>query len=246
MLLLVGVRILRAEEQTPLTMQHSTAYVVEVSDFGQVSEVSHHGDFEALHVPLLTGRPSLNWAVMPPEGIDSMDTAAVASREVEFERLLKAMLNGPEVLMEKAPSFWKFLNRPNPAVLCGRFVAMPRFRSSTLKTLAKLTDPKYLHKASMAELVGGSAAVPGRLDHGILEFCELSLVCMALQCIVSVKVPHRDLKTSSIFLMGGDSETRLRAFGISWVLEGTTEADGTTVGTPNYVSPGSSATGPTL
>ena len=66
---------------------------------------------------------------MPPEGTDGTDAVAVASRKVAFERLLKAMLYSPEVLVEKALSFWEFLSLSNPAVLCGRFVAMPWFRS---------------------------------------------------------------------------------------------------------------------
>ena len=35
------------------------------------------------------------------------------------------MLNNPEVLLEKGPSFWKFANLPNPAAISGRFIAMP-------------------------------------------------------------------------------------------------------------------------
>jgi len=62
-------------------------------------------------------------------------------------------------------------------------------------------------------------------------------LCMALQYIHSEKVLHRDLKTSNIFLSGGGSEIKLGDFGISRVLEGTTEAAVTIVGTPYYMSP---------
>lgn len=62
-------------------------------------------------------------------------------------------------------------------------------------------------------------------------------LCLALQYIHSEKVLHRDLKTSNIFLTGGGSEIKLGDFGISRVLEGTTEAAVTIVGTPYYMSP---------
>jgi len=62
-------------------------------------------------------------------------------------------------------------------------------------------------------------------------------LCLALQYIHSEKVLHRDLKTSNIFLTNGGSEVKLGDFGISRVLEGTTEAAVTIVGTPYYMSP---------
>eukprot|EP00401_Gymnodinium_catenatum_P008788 CAMPEP_0117555722 /NCGR_PEP_ID=MMETSP0784-20121206/51423_1 /TAXON_ID=39447 /ORGANISM="" /LENGTH=290 /DNA_ID=CAMNT_0005352941 /DNA_START=53 /DNA_END=922 /DNA_ORIENTATION=+ len=62
-------------------------------------------------------------------------------------------------------------------------------------------------------------------------------LCLALQYIHSEKVLHRDLKTSNIFLTGGGSVIKLGDFGISRVLEGTTEAAVTIVGTPYYMSP---------
>ena len=103
-------RLLKAMRSSPEVVAEkapsfSTAYVVEAFDLGLVLTVSHHGDFEALHVPLLTERPSLSWTVGPPEGIDITDTAAVASLKVACERSLKAMRSSPEVLVEKAPSF---------------------------------------------------------------------------------------------------------------------------------------------
>eukprot|EP00929_Paragymnodinium_shiwhaense_P113612 TRINITY_DN81896_c0_g1_i2.p1 TRINITY_DN81896_c0_g1~~TRINITY_DN81896_c0_g1_i2.p1 ORF type:complete len:974 (-),score=149.96 TRINITY_DN81896_c0_g1_i2:108-3029(-) len=60
-------------------------------------------------------------------------------------------------------------------------------------------------------------------------------LCLALQYTHSEKVLHRDLKTSNIFLKGG--AVKLGDFGISRVLEGTTEAAVTIVGTPYYMSP---------
>lgn len=62
-------------------------------------------------------------------------------------------------------------------------------------------------------------------------------LCLALQYIHSEKVLHRDLKTSNIFLTEGGSSIKLGDFGISRVLEGTTEAAVTIVGTPYYMSP---------
>mmetsp|Transcript_139939 Transcript_139939/g.390114 ORF Transcript_139939/g.390114 Transcript_139939/m.390114 type:complete len:987 (+) Transcript_139939:130-3090(+) len=140
----VCIRIARTEEQMSLMMQRFTAYVIEVSDFGQTSEVSHrYGDFETLYKALLAESPGLSLPPLPPKGVDGTDAAVVATRKVELEKLLKAMLGNVEVLMEKQLSLWKFLNLPNPAVIAGRFVAVPRCRMNTLKTLAKLNDPKY-------------------------------------------------------------------------------------------------------
>jgi len=62
-------------------------------------------------------------------------------------------------------------------------------------------------------------------------------LCLALQYIHSEKVLHRDLKTSNIFLADGGATIKLGDFGISRVLEGTTEAAVTIVGTPYYMSP---------
>ncbi|CAK9099494.1 unnamed protein product [Durusdinium trenchii] len=62
-------------------------------------------------------------------------------------------------------------------------------------------------------------------------------LCLALQYIHSEKVLHRDLKTSNIFLTEDGSAIKLGDFGISRVLEGTTEAAVTIVGTPYYMSP---------
>lgn len=65
-------------------------------------------------------------------------------------------------------------------------------------------------------------------------------IVQALQYIHSVKVLHRDLKTSNIFLTtgaDGQSIVKLGDFGISRVLEGTCDAAVTMVGTPYYMSP---------
>eukprot|EP00927_Polykrikos_kofoidii_P025539 TRINITY_DN22923_c0_g1_i1.p1 TRINITY_DN22923_c0_g1~~TRINITY_DN22923_c0_g1_i1.p1 ORF type:complete len:999 (+),score=238.40 TRINITY_DN22923_c0_g1_i1:157-3153(+) len=63
-------------------------------------------------------------------------------------------------------------------------------------------------------------------------------LCLALQYVHSEKVLHRDLKTSNIFLANdGGTIIKLGDFGISRVLEGTTEAAVTIVGTPYYMSP---------
>eukprot|EP00927_Polykrikos_kofoidii_P033979 TRINITY_DN28825_c0_g1_i1.p1 TRINITY_DN28825_c0_g1~~TRINITY_DN28825_c0_g1_i1.p1 ORF type:complete len:1053 (-),score=239.45 TRINITY_DN28825_c0_g1_i1:75-3233(-) len=138
------IRITRTEEQVSMMMQRFTAYIVEVSDFGRNFEVSHrYGDFEALHKGIFAEAPGIMLPSMPPKGVDGTDMAVVAMRKVELEKIIRAMIACPEVLMEKSLLLWKFLNLPNPAVIAGRFVAVPRSRASTLKTLAKLNDPKY-------------------------------------------------------------------------------------------------------
>merc|ERR1719183_418533 len=64
-------------------------------------------------------------------------------------------------------------------------------------------------------------------------------ILLALQYIHSEKVLHRDLKTSNIFLVEASSKSmvKLGDFGISRVLEGTSDAAMSTVGTPYYMSP---------
>lgn len=65
-------------------------------------------------------------------------------------------------------------------------------------------------------------------------------LCLALQYIHSEKVLHRDLKTSNIFLTvgpNGEEVVKLGDFGISRVLENTTDGAVTIVGTPYYMSP---------
>mmetsp|Transcript_38789 Transcript_38789/g.91213 ORF Transcript_38789/g.91213 Transcript_38789/m.91213 type:complete len:521 (+) Transcript_38789:143-1705(+) len=63
-------------------------------------------------------------------------------------------------------------------------------------------------------------------------------LCLALQYIHSEKVLHRDLKTSNIFLCNADSSlVKLGDFGISRILECTSDAAVTMVGTPYYMSP---------
>jgi len=59
----------------------------------------------------------------------------------------------------------------------------------------------------------------------------------ALDFIHSAKILHRDLKTSNIFLTDSNKKVKLGDFGISRVLEGTTDAAVTVVGTPYYMSP---------
>mmetsp|Transcript_20792 Transcript_20792/g.37877 ORF Transcript_20792/g.37877 Transcript_20792/m.37877 type:complete len:646 (+) Transcript_20792:165-2102(+) len=62
-------------------------------------------------------------------------------------------------------------------------------------------------------------------------------VLQALQYIHQMKILHRDLKTSNLFLMKKRSVVKLGDFGISRVLEGSIEAAITVVGTPYYMSP---------
>lgn len=64
-------------------------------------------------------------------------------------------------------------------------------------------------------------------------------ILLALQYMHSEKVLHRDLKTSNIFLSEASltSVVKLGDFGISRVLEGTSDAAMSTVGTPYYMSP---------
>jgi tRNA A-37 threonylcarbamoyl transferase component Bud32 len=62
-------------------------------------------------------------------------------------------------------------------------------------------------------------------------------VLQALQYIHTMRILHRDLKTSNLFLTKMRSIVKLGDFGISRVLEGSIEAAITVVGTPYYMSP---------
>ncbi|CAI2359739.1 unnamed protein product [Moneuplotes crassus] len=61
-------------------------------------------------------------------------------------------------------------------------------------------------------------------------------ISMALEYIHGRKVLHRDIKASNIFLTGNNT-VKLGDFGISRVLENTSDAAQTCVGTPYYLSP---------
>ena len=61
-------------------------------------------------------------------------------------------------------------------------------------------------------------------------------ICMALEYVHSRKVLHRDIKTQNVFLTGANT-IKLGDFGISKVLESTTQVAMTVVGTPYYMSP---------
>lgn len=70
----------------------------EVSDFGKSAEVPHrYSDFEGLHRSLLQDCPNVRLPNLPPKGVDGSDAAVVASRKVELERMLRAMLTSQDV-----------------------------------------------------------------------------------------------------------------------------------------------------
>lgn len=58
----------------------------------------------------------------------------------------------------------------------------------------------------------------------------------ALQFIHSKRILHRDIKSQNIFMMAA-GEAKIGDFGISKVIETTTAAQGTVVGTPSYFAP---------
>ncbi|CAK9113337.1 Laminin subunit alpha-2 (Laminin M chain) (Laminin-12 subunit alpha) (Laminin-2 subunit alpha) (Laminin-4 subunit alpha) (Merosin heavy chain) [Durusdinium trenchii] len=162
----LALRIVRTEEQMSLMMQRFTAYVIEINDFGKVTEVSHrYSDFETLHKALLVENPGLQLPPLPPKGADGTDAAVIAARKVELEKLLRGMLQNVEVLMERSLHLWKFLELGNPSVIAGRFVMAPRARPNVFKTLAKLNDEKY--RDDVFRL--GHAAVTDLLLEGLRE-----------------------------------------------------------------------------
>ena len=61
-------------------------------------------------------------------------------------------------------------------------------------------------------------------------------ICLALKYIHSLKILHRDIKSSNIFL-GSSNCLKLGDFGIAKTLKGTLDAATTVVGTPYYISP---------
>eukprot|EP00930_Biecheleria_cincta_P028798 TRINITY_DN20067_c0_g1_i2.p1 TRINITY_DN20067_c0_g1~~TRINITY_DN20067_c0_g1_i2.p1 ORF type:complete len:1055 (-),score=284.52 TRINITY_DN20067_c0_g1_i2:67-3231(-) len=138
----ITVRIVRTEEQMSVLMQRFTAYVIEVNDFGRMKECSHrYSEFETLHKALMPFCPGL--PAMPPKGADGTDSAVIAARKGELEKILRFLLASSEALMDKELNLWKFLEMGNPSVIVGRFVMVPRARPIVLKTMAKLNDDKY-------------------------------------------------------------------------------------------------------
>merc|ERR1719390_194297 len=78
----ISIRITRTEEQTSLMMQRFTAYIIQVSDFGQTREVSHrYGDFETLYKSVSMECLGVTLPAMPPKGVDGTDMAVVAMRK---------------------------------------------------------------------------------------------------------------------------------------------------------------------
>lgn len=75
------------------------------------------------------------------------------------------------------------------------------------------------------------------IEHQVMTW--FAQILLALQYMHGEKVLHRDLKTSNIFLVEAAATTtvKLGDFGISRVLEGTSDAAMSTVGTPYYMSP---------
>ncbi|CAK0826172.1 unnamed protein product [Prorocentrum cordatum] len=74
-------------------------------------------------------------------------------------------------------------------------------------------------------------------DQIMMWFIQLAL---ALNYIHQRHILHRDLKSSNIFLITGQSQgyrVKIGDFGISRVLEGTVDVAATVVGTPFYMSP---------
>lgn len=61
-------------------------------------------------------------------------------------------------------------------------------------------------------------------------------MCMGLQHIHQKKVLHRDLKSQNIFLTS-TNQVKIGDFGISKVLENTSDFAKTSLGTPYYLSP---------
>ena len=61
-------------------------------------------------------------------------------------------------------------------------------------------------------------------------------LCLSLEYVHSRKILHRDLKTQNIFLTA-DNNVKLGDFGISKVLESTSDHAMTVQGTPYYMSP---------
>jgi len=139
----VSCRIIRTEEQTSVLLQKYMAYVIEVVDFGRKFEISHRfSEFQELHTVLTPVAPGLPG--MPPKGVDGTDPQVVQQRRQALDNLLQWLMKSVEALTEKNLVLWKFLELPNPAIICGRFVILPQTRETNARMMLKLLqDDKY-------------------------------------------------------------------------------------------------------
>ncbi len=76
----------------------------------------------------------------------------------------------------------------------------------------------------------GASLTEGEILHWFVQ------AALALKHIHGLHILHRDIKTSNVFLTGGNC-VKLGDFGISKVLQSTLESALTVVGTPYYMSP---------
>merc|ERR1711935_573814 len=95
---------------------------------------------------------------------------------------------------------------------------------------------EYCSGGDLKKLISDKAASGGHFSEEQIMMMFVQIL-VALEYVHEVKVLHRDLKTSNIFVSEDHSQIKLGDFGISRVLENTTDAAVTMVGTPYYMSP---------
>lgn len=119
----------------------------------------------------------------------------------------------------------KSLNHPN----------IVQYRHSYLEKRVLIIVMEYCECGDLATVIKKKKESGGKFaEETIMRW--FVQICMALNYIHNLRILHRDIKASNVFLTSSNC-VKLGDFGISKVLEGTVQAAVTVVGTPYYMSP---------
>jgi len=142
----------------------------------------------------------------------------------------KVMLDGMEAKEQEAcmmeVNLLKNLDHPN----------IVQYKESFLTSNSLIIIMEYCEVGDLAYHIKRKIAQDGEIFTEMEIFNWFVQICLALEYVHARRVIHRDIKTQNIFLTGNNT-IKLGDFGISKVLESTTQVAITVVGTPYYMAP---------